>query len=135
MVGNRRDSGPGCEACLLPGPPLNPQPDVPRALADELAHHSSDEHIVYDLRFEPRRVAQVGSGRPARVRSRWNATVGRGRLAPDAIWWLYDLAKLDAADSITVELLVYRSAKEALSAEERLREELRHDGWQVSSDR
>jgi hypothetical protein len=127
--------GPACSACLVGAPPLDPIPEVPRALAEAIAGHRRGASIVYDLRHPASRTAQVGSGAPGRVLARWRATVRRGRLGPDAIWWLYDLAAAGHLHELTASVIgPFASPSEALQHEDALRERLRSQGRQVSSN-
>jgi hypothetical protein len=117
-----------CPSCLYHGGPITI--DWKR-LMDALRPPASSG--VYDIADRTNRICQIGSGDVRdRVESRLKATC-RGRLAPDSIWWLYDMFNEGRSPAIDVLELELNEAPGA--AEDRWRDRRRREGWQVSSTR
>ena len=103
--------------------------------AVRLADLSPGVYWVYNLQDAPRKNAQVGmaSNLPARLRSRWRATLAAG-FVQDGIPWLHDRLKGDPAFEPALAASAHATRVAALREERRLRHELRSRGWNVSSD-
>lgn len=128
-TGRVREATDRCDDCFYEGGPLSPDawPEWQSTISTCFATGG-----VYEIADEKRRICQIGSGGPARVRSRVRSTLG-GRFTPaDSIWWLWDMLG-DGRKPVIRSLPLSRGETPA-AAEERWREARRIDGWQVSSD-
>lgn len=130
----RTERCPACFGDLPPLPHISAEPGFLDGVRAAVSAAPAGHSFVYNVRDPEGRNAQVGKANDpvSRLRSRWTATI-RGGYSEDGIPWLHHRLQSDPAYEPEVVISAHPSSEAALSAEAALRDDLRSEGWRVSS--